>query len=144
MLLFGNKQMRAEEKIFGELSKEIKKSKEFSVKIQDNKEIYNLFALDICFDILKKDLIVTGKTGEKIISLPCDFTPTDVRQKRFSMFSNLLEEARKRANKEQEKANKQEKLNQAKGKLDSANKAKAQQQQQLESTVAALKKIKSL
>ena len=144
-MLFENKQTRTERKIFGELSGKIKKSKTFANKSGNNREVYYLDKIEISFDIKTKKLSVAEKSGERIVEIECDFSShDDLQQKRFSWFSDLLEQARTRATKEQQKANKAEKLKQAKTKTAAANRAIDEKRQAEAEIAKSLEKIKSL
>ena len=100
-MLFGNKQLRIEEKMIGDLHKKIKKSEGFSVEAEKNKEIYHLDTIDIVFDIVARTLVVTDKSGEVIVDIDCKFDSySNEQKKRFSLFGALLDAARKRDDKE--------------------------------------------
>lgn len=144
-MLFESKQVRTERKIFGELAGKIRKSKSFATKSADNREVYYLDKIDISFNIKTKKLSVTDKWGERIVEIDCEFASRDdLQQKRFTWFSNLLEYARNRAAKEEKKANKAEKLKQAKAKATAASQAITKKQKAEAEIAKSLERIKSL
>ncbi len=112
MILFFNKQFRAENSLINDLAKKIKKSKILECKTQGNTEIYTLDNITVSFDILNHKLVVAEKkTGEHVLDMSCDFVQTfseadELQNARFHMFSRLLEVARKTYEKNAEKAKK--------------------------------------
>lgn len=101
MLLF-NKQYRAECKLFDELARKIRKSKDFKYEIVRNSTICKLDSIDITFHSNKRLLEVKDKKGDVIISLNCQFSGTpyntemELSNARFNMYCHLHETARKR------------------------------------------------
>lgn len=101
MLLF-NKQYRAECKLFDELTRKIRKSKDIKYEIVGNSTICKLDSIDITFHSNKRLLEVKDKKGDVIISLNCQFSGTpyntemELSNARFNMYCHLHETARKR------------------------------------------------
>ena len=150
MILFFNKQYRAESNLIGDLAKKIKKSKVVEREIRGNTEVYKLDNMVISFDILGSKLTVEEKkTGEAIVDMDCkfggNFAGDELQNARFDMFSNLLEVARKTYEAHIEKAKKMsmaaKKMQEKKQLLEkvSAEKAVAE-----EAIVAARKRLKGL
>ena len=104
MILFFNKQFRAENGLINDLAKKIKKSELMGLQrsIHGNTEIYTLGGnINILFDILGNKLIVIAqKTGERILDMNCEYVggfsdADELQNARFHMFSRLLDVARK-------------------------------------------------
>ena len=150
MILFFNKQYRAENNMINDLAKKIKKSKVVEREIRGNTEVYKLDNMVISFDILGSKLTVEEKkTGEAIVDMDCkfggNFAGDELQNARFDMFSNLLEVARKRYKAHIEKA---EKMNQASKKLQEKqaqlSKVETEKAAAEAAIVEARKKLKSL
>ena len=150
MILFFNKQYRAENGMINDLAKKIKKSTVVEREIRGNTEVYKLDNMAISFDILGSKLTVEEKkTGGAIVDMDCkfggNFAGDELQNARFDMFSNLLEVARKTYEAHIEKAKKMsmaaKKMQEKKLLLEkvSAEKAVAE-----EAIVAARKRLKGL
>ena len=150
MILFFNKQYRAESNLIGDLAKKIKKSKVVEREIRGNTEVYKLDNMAISFDILGSKLTVEEKkTGEAIVDMDCKFggifAGDELQNARSDMFSNLLEVARKTYKAHTEKA---ERMNQASKKIqeEQAQLSKVETERAVAEAaiVEARKKLKSL
>lgn len=101
MLLF-NKQYRAECKLFDELTRKIRKSKDIKYEIVGNSTICKLDSIDITFHSNKRLLEVKDKKGDVVISLNCQFSGTpyntemELSNARFNMYCHLHHTAGKR------------------------------------------------
>ena len=149
-MLFGNKQIRTERKVFAELAKKIRKSRSFSVgNTQGNTELYHLDDIDIKFSLNPRILKVSDKSGKSLIYWDCEWRGdyadnVEVFRARFHKFSTLLEKARNRKDKEELKAVKKDKMKYAALKVAMANKKITEQQKAEREAVATLKKIRTL
>ncbi|MBR3930622.1 MAG: hypothetical protein IKJ62_03515 [Alphaproteobacteria bacterium] len=103
MILFFNKQFRAENGLINDLAKKIRKSELMGLErsIHGNTEIYTLGDnISISFDILGNKLTVAAqKTGEHILDMNCEYVggrsdAAELQNARFHMFSRLLSVAR--------------------------------------------------
>ena len=101
MLIF-NKQFRAEEKIISALIKKIGKSATINSVYDGNAEKYECDTFDVSFDLTDKKILVTDKTGDKIMSMDCHYDAYDeLQDARSTWFHQTLENARRRYGKEQ-------------------------------------------
>ena len=104
MILIFNKQFRTEEKIISELMKKIKKSATVNKSCEGNTEKYEFDNLDVFFGLIDRKVVVTNKMGDKIMSMDCNYDAYDEMQKaRANWFSELLDKARAREDKEKDK-----------------------------------------
>ncbi len=151
MLIF-NKQFRAEEKVINELRKKIKKTENFDrldgifdrLDSKDNCEKYVLDNITISFNVLDGDLTVTDKNNNEIVTINCGFKDEPLQQARYNWFSDLLDFARKRFEEKEMKMAKIEEMQKAKNAVETAQKAKADQDAQRLEMLNAAKRIKGL
>lgn len=130
--MFGNKQMRTEEKIFGELHKKLKKSKNFACEIKGNTETYILDTVNLEFNVTASRLTVKDKTDNVVVDIDCGFDAlSEIQSRRFSWFSHFIGAARMRANKD--------KMHKATAKVQIKAKSK-----EVDDVLKSLQKIKSL
>ena len=151
MLIF-NKQFRAEEKVINELRKKIKKTENFDrldgifdrLDSKDNCEKYVLDNITISFNVLDGDLTVTDKNNNEIVTINCGFKDEPLQQARYNWFSDLLDFARKRFEEKEMKMAKIKEIQKAKNAVETAQKAKADQDAQRLEMLNAAKRIKGL
>ena len=143
MLIF-NKQFRAEEKVINELRKKIKKTENFDRLDKGNCEKYVLDNITISFNVLDGDLTVTDKNNNEIVTINCGFKDEPLQQARNNWFSDLLDFARKRFEEKEMKMAKIKEIQKAKNAVETAQKAKADQDAQRLEMLNAAKRIKGL
>lgn len=131
MLLF-NKQYRAECKLFDELARKIRKSKDIKYEIVRNSTICKLDSIDITFHSNKRLLEVKDKKGDVIISLNCQFSGTpyntemELSNARFNMYCHLHHTAGKRHDVLMQKEKMEEATRQAQAKISEKKKAETE------------------
>ncbi|MBR3782387.1 MAG: hypothetical protein IKL14_03310 [Alphaproteobacteria bacterium] len=113
-MLFLNKQKREEAKMFDELIRKVKDSKNIDRVASTYDLIYKLDSINIAFNVGENFLKVQDKAGNFIVNLDCKYGKTGLSKERHYMFSNLLYMAQKTHDKLKEKEKKEEGTRKAK------------------------------
>lgn len=147
-MLFFNKQYRIESGIFSRLTKKFKAAQVASVRKAGNTEIYTLDnSWRISFDVLTKVLTVVDiNEKQEIISLDCkfggDYVAAELQNARFYAFSNLLNVARKRIDRDEKSAQKREAFGKAQARAAQALELKSKEEQASQALENARKKLR--
>ena len=92
------------EKIGSILRRQLRKSKDFDLKVQGCCEVYYVDGMDISFNVISPELEAIYKSGAKFVSMDCAYDgQSSVQKARFNMFHDVLGVARKRNDKEKAK-----------------------------------------
>ncbi len=142
--LIFNKEYRKEEKLMNTLATKIIGAKYIENRHKDNTEIYDLYGLEIHFNVISHELKVLDGKGETVYTMNCEFDADNEFQKHRSMwFSDLLEIARKQLKKQQEKAAHKLELEKGAAKIHSdKEKKKTEEQARLLQIQNAIDRIK--
>ena len=105
-MLFLNKQKREEAKMFDELTRKVKDSKNIDRVASTYDLIYKLDSINIAFNVGENFLKVQDKAGNFIVNLDYKYGKTGLSKERHYMFSNLLYIAQKTHDKLKEKEKK--------------------------------------
>ena len=149
MLIF-NKQYREEAKLFAELARKVKNSKDIKLKLGQNDSTYKLNTIDITFYSIKNLLKVQDKDGNIIVDLDCKFagTPSNIDMElsnaRFSMFCNLLDLTRKTYGKLKQKEKMEEATRKTNAKIAETKKSKQENELREAAIIRAREQLKGL
>lgn len=105
-MLFLNKQKREKTKMFDELTRKVKDSKNIEKVASTYDLIYKLDSIDIAFNVGENFLKVQDNAGNFIVNLDYKYGKTELSKERHYMFSNLLYVAQKTHDKLKEKEKK--------------------------------------